>query len=419
MPVDNKVASAAGIADSMDSFMGKAPSPAQSPPETTPAQSPAQAQTPASAKPPETTSKDLGSEKRESKLSKEMEMDLSGAIDLASGKKPEEKKPDDAPVPEEMDEDDKRFQARDDVKDLRNAYYKTKATLKSLTKEMEALKAKPATAANKEELEALTRDRDALKERVTKIETEKETLAKNLAKLDYTKSPEFDSEYLKPWREAQGEALEELSQFKRENEKGEEVAITWDDLAPVFNLPTPKALEKLKELFPDDTVRQVALLHRNKIISLRGKWVQAAEQAEALSKNAEVDREKALEQTQQIYGSERKRLQAQYGDAYTTSGDEETKIHMESDEIAKLAIWGKQGIKPETRVRAAAITASRAAMMPVFAHRLNAANAKIAKLEADLASARGGGPGGGIQGGGSAVDPTDIGASMDAWKKNH
>jgi len=396
MPAETPAAPSPDIAASLDSFLGT-PAPA-APVSATPAPevTPTPASTPeAKATPTPTPEPNAG------------DLDLSGAIETESAAKLEKAhgKPSDKPAEPEAKTETESV----GIKQLRDQYSKTK-------KELDELRAKAKAEIDPAEIATIKQEREALQTKLKQIETERDEYAKNLAKADFSKSPEFKEKYLKPWQDAQQEALDELSQFQKTGSDGKAANVTWEDIKPLLTLPAPEAAAKAREIFGDDAT--LAMDHRRRILEKGKQWKTALDQHEAESQNLAVERTKMETQLRQTFDSEQNRLATDIPELYLADekNPREVEQYKKSADISHAALFGLPGMNPETRFKAAAIVHKRAAMFPVIAIRLKGAESRIAQLEGELLKARGGGPGGGVTEGAPKVSgELNIGDDMDRW----
>lgn len=384
------------IAESLEAFMEKAPleSPA---PESIPA--PESKETPATP-PPEAPPVELSGDSGE--------LDLTGAVEPKSAT---EAKPD---ADEEAKfEEYNRSLGSKVAKEVRRELFKTRNQLEQLKAQLEEAK-----KASKPEDAALKTEAEALRKKLADVETAREGLAKQLAKVDIQNSPEFKEKYYEPWRQAQQQAVDELSQFTKTNDKGEEVPLSYADLKPLLQLPFKEALAKAKELMGDDY--QIAMGHWRTIVGKQNEYAKALETHEAEAQNIVVQRSKEQESMKQLFAAEQTRLKTEFPELYTTD-EKNPREHEQAQRGAKLAqaaLFGMEGLDPQARVKAAAIVAERAAHFPVLAIRAAGYKAEIERLNKEIENLKNGLPGGGS---GSSNGQTNleesIGESMDKFLK--
>lgn len=341
--------------------------------------------------------------------------DFDAVIEKAGSAKTEDKADEKAKTPAAPEADDKIFEGG--PKALREAYHKVKGEIGTLKKELEDLRGKANTDQTPAEMTALKQEALTIKERLKAVETERDNYSKELSKIDVTRSPEFKQSFITPWEEAQDAAIKQLGEFTKTDEKGNNVPIEWDDIRPLLSMKTPEASARARELFGEDY--QVAMGHRTNLLAHRERYAKAVQDHEAQSQNIQAERIKAKEAMDNAFKSESERLVKDLPDLYKHDDKTENDVHSEAEAIAHLALFGKEGTRPQTRIKAAAIAFKRAAMMPVFSTRLKAATTRIAELESQLAAARGNGPGGGHPSQPTEVTTDDIGSSMDAHIKSY
>jgi hypothetical protein len=367
--MDPAVTEAPSLADQMDSFKESLSAQPAEAPETPPAKE-ASPETPA-ATPPVVAAKTTD------------ELDLSGAV--------EEKKPE-AKLPEEdkttFEHYNKTLGAKN-AKEVRLELFKTRKELDKLQAELTTAKATPVKT------EAEQVEKAALQKKIEEIQKERDQYSKQLAKADISNSPEFQEKYLNPWRDAQQQALDDISQYKKTTDKGEEVPITWADIKPILQLPLKDAAAHAKLLLGDDYL--IALNHRNTILGKQSEYQKALERHEVEAQNMVVERSKQEAAMKQLFDSETNRLKTEYPELYNP----DEKNPRESDQVKKgkqlasAALFGMQGLGHEARIKAAAIVSERAAMFPALAIRLSEVRSENARLTKELEALKNGLPGGG------------------------
>ena len=176
--------------------------------------------------------------------------------------------------------------AYDELKKERDTVYKPKLqSLEAKTKEYEQ---------TIEQLKKSAPDLKPVHEKMTALEKENQQLREVVRFADYRKSPEFIEKYEKPYNEAWGKAVSEITQLTMQTEDGTPRKATANDLLALANAPLDQLDDLASNWFPKSSARVVR--HVEKIRDLAEAQDKALEEAKKGA--GEFQSKRTLEQQQ-------------------------------------------------------------------------------------------------------------------------
>lgn len=300
--------------------------------------------------------------------------------------KPKEK-PAEAAKPAEPTEDD----GPKDPKQLRHAY-------KSARGELNSLKAKYTTLENdvknaRAELEKAKSEGASVAE-LTALKKDLEDARERVRLLDFEKSPDFDTGYVKPLTAAYESAFNTLVDQPYENPDGSQAQVTQQDVIDLVRAPAIQAAKVAAKLFGH--AAPVALQQRQSIIDLEAKRDAA--------KTEWANKGQTWQQEQQRQQQENQKFILDTFDGQVSKFSELAKDVFDKPEDAKLAArweagnrlvqlaFKQSGLDPalawkdRTKIltEAQGTVAAYARAFPMVLDRLKASEAQIADLNAKL-----------------------------------
>lgn len=278
------------------------------------------------------------------------------------------------------------------IRNLRTQLEKTGAELTSTKSELAQLRGKI------QDYEARGKDTEKLTSRMAALEKEKEALQAEIRGLRHEASPEIQDRFTKPFNRAADAAKEIVEQLNTVEETAADGSLiqsrpaTWNDFVAIYSLPYGKAYGEAKRVFGEHAtmvMQQYSELHRMQreqkaAVDEEKAGFKAREEAEAARRAGEMEVFKATA-TKVLQD-----VMEKGGDAYQADPKSDDEKGLVSDATALLAAKPatlQQRIVRDAHVRAKVIGYYLAQ------HRLGAAKARIAELEAKLAERRGSAPG--------------------------
>lgn len=265
----------------------------------------------------------------------------------------------------------------------------------ALRKEVETLKAKPATPVDDPEKKQLS-------ERLQELED-------HIRYVDYTKSKEYVEQYQKPYEETAGAAVARATQLKITQEDGTKRNLTADEFWKIVHIgDEDEAIAAAEQLFGEGSTKTSAVIERRHEII---KAHTAAEQAKERYKTEGAERSKKSQEqweAQQRQGSEQTAARAarfkemselgekheKMKDVFVASeGDTEgsemlAKYRHETDRAFAGGAQLKEGDEAwdgETLLRKHSVIRNRAGAFPYTVRQLRNTQKKVAELEAKIA----------------------------------
>ncbi len=298
--------------------------------------------------------------------------------------------------------------------ELRTAYEKSKADLKTKDAEITKLKTELKQA---QEAPRNDPEKKLLAEKFEASEKKRQALEQELRVVAYQKSEEFVEKYDKPWNEAWEQASTELSELMIEQEDGSARVATVKDLQALLHLPPVEARKFAKAAFGEAADEVMA--HYRKLKDLSAKHTKALADS---AKNAETFHKEREAKTV----AERQKEYATWTEANKTwpekfpsffapkEGDEQgNALLAKGYEMADKAFSSNGNMSPEERVKLHAEVRNKAAAFPRVALDLKRARARIKELEASLAQFEESEPKSGDGGRGRTVKPATNGIAAD------
>lgn len=289
--------------------------------------------------------------------------------------------------------------------ELRTRYDEAKAKIANLEPKVQQYERELA------ELRAKASDTKPFEERVSALQKENEALKEEIRYVNYQKHPEFVTKYQKPYQEAWGKAVAEISQLSITMDDGTTRRATANDFLALANAPLDQLDNLAEAWFPKSAARVVR--HVEKVRDL----AEAQEAALTDARKSAGEREKQqTEQRQQgakkiadTYVQSTTELTQKYPKWFAPEeGDEAgNELLKKGFEYADSVFHGNGSLAPEQKVKRLAVVRAKAANHDRLASKLKAASARIKELEADLAEyekSGGGTAGAGSPGGGDRKD---------------
>jgi hypothetical protein len=305
---------------------------------------------------------------------------------------------DEPETPEKNGEGEKATEPVKPVKaaELRNAYEKSKATLKERDAEITRLQSelKAAKDAPREDLEKAT-----LTEKLTASEKRRQELENEVRFVNFKKSEEYTTKYEQPYQEAWNKAVSDITQLKvriqngtkEDPNTGETVpnyvsrVATPGDLLSLANLPLNEMDEKVEEAFGKSAPRVIR--HIEKLRELAD--AQTAAEQKALKESGEKQQQtfEHRKQVKKVWDDENKLWAEKYPRFFKPEdGDEEgNALLAKGYELADLAFSGNGKKTPEDMAKLHAEVRNKVAGFGRLALRLKRARLEIKELKGSLA----------------------------------
>jgi hypothetical protein len=298
--------------------------------------------------------------------------------------------------------------------ELRTAYEKSKADLKTKDAEITKLKTELKAA---QEAPRNDPEKKLLVEKFEASEKKRQALEQELRVVAYQKSEEFIEKYDKPWNEAWEQASTELSELMIESEDGSSRVATVKDLQALLHLPPVDARKFAKAAFGEAADEVMA--HYRKLKDLAAKHTKAIKDSEANAETYHKEREAKTvaerQRTVTLWQDANKVWPEKFPSFFAPKeGDEQgNALLAKGYELADRAFSGNGNLTPEERVKLHAEVRNKAAAFPRVALDLKRARARIKELEASLAQFEDSEPPAGDGGRGRKVKPASNGIAAD------
>lgn len=271
-------------------------------------------------------------------------------------------------------------------------YVKSQAnkTTSELKAEIEKIKAKPVEGV------ADAGKLKALEDRLTEVLAESKTKDQRVAEADYSRSEEYNSKYLQPYKMEQQRALEEVGRmnfsYTEDGEKKTRPA-TDADLRKAMALSGSEQDEFITSSFGNSAWRLIARI--NKLEEIRSESIRATEEHGKNFEKVQAERETLNKKEREDYdrGVAAAHLEFQkdgeLGKYFSESETDPEGSQIFKTELEKFDSFRNSPVTPKD----AALARARFAGFPRVEHENKKLIAKVSSLEAELAKMRGVDPG--------------------------
>lgn len=268
------------------------------------------------------------------------------------------------------------------ARELREEYERQKAEFTKTQAEL--------TEARDQLKEAGQHKTPELLERIQSLEKEREQYAKELAFVNYERSPEYKEKYTKPITAAFSNAYADVQEMTVSDPRsGEERAATPEDFNHLVRLPIKEATKLAQEWF--GPLAQTVLTHRAEVNRLDRGRIAALEDYKKNSVQYETDRaakRAAQSESNNAFWDSANKDIAEKFPAYFKPDENDPQsgeLLQKGFQLFDAAISPGSPLTPEQRMRTLAAMRHKAAAFDRLALQLNAKSKKIADLENELA----------------------------------
>lgn len=138
------------------------------------------------------------------------------------------------------------------------------------------------------------KEKETLTGRMAELEKQNQALAEEIRYVNYSKHPEFEQKYRKPYEDQWKKAMEEMGELTLQDPaSGQERPFNARDLLELVNLPLKKAREAANALFGD--FADDVMAHRNEIKRLFDNQQKALDEARKSGAEREEQRKRQFE----------------------------------------------------------------------------------------------------------------------------
>lgn len=347
----------------------------------------------------------------------ELTRDIAPAPPVAPDPKPPETpappaSPPASPLPGEPPAPEK-FEAKPGkTKELREAYERQSTELKTLNAQLAEAQAKLAAVG---EIKS-----DELLAQIKALETERETMAKDLAFVSYERSPDYRKSYVEPVTTAFANAFADIEEMTvTDPATGDERQATNEDFNKLVSVPIKDAARLAGEMF--GPLAQQMLTHRNEIVRLDRKRVTAINDYKKNSAEYEKQHQTTMAarnlQQRQTWETANKEIAEKFPEYFKPDQNDPTgnELLQKGFQYFDAAVNHNSQLAPEQRTRLLAAMRHKAASFDRVALKLNAANKKISELETALAEFDESTPGGEVRTTANGKPPGP--AAVKSWQE--
>jgi hypothetical protein len=300
--------------------------------------------------------------------------DLATVLKKADEPKAEPKEGKDAKTAPKTDAPKTVATRKNPLEEQRTRIEQQNATIAQTAKERDELKQEIARLRN-------SGDTTALMASVQELKKKNEQLNGEIAARDYSKHPEFQAKYEKPFTDAANSAKKIVDSLEITNAEGESRLAKWEtDFAPIYQLPRPAARARAKELFGEDAVSVMA--QYDKLHELQDSkeqaltdWQTGATEREQKQRAESLVRQQNIEQAFDLVT---KNYMENDSEFQIKPDDKETKaLWDKSQAIVDKSYFGRDKLAPHELIMLDAAVRLRAINEPVL-------RAKLAKITEEL-----------------------------------
>ena len=281
---------------------------------------------------------------------------------------------------------------------------KTTGTIRSLEEKVKALEKKPVESPGDAAKIA------AYEKQIEDIRKEATSAKQRLAEVDFTKSDEYNANFVQRAQRIWTKAVQLVTQLKVTDADGNQRQATTADFETIRNAPEHLRAYKAKELFGDEIDPHAITKYADMIDQVKEESdiaiAKHAETHEQTATQRAAEARKGQESYQTQYQSALKAIQEnpEYGQWFRAdeNNPEESKLLQDGfDEIEKVTTALAE-MPPDAQAAYAAVFRARAAAMPRLLVAHNRVKAELEAVKTELSKLRGKDPGNIGKGGGDA-----------------
>jgi hypothetical protein len=275
--------------------------------------------------------------------------------------------------------------------DLRAAYDQSKAKVKELETAHSSLQAKFKELETRQPV-----DVKPLEGQIAALTKERDELRDEIRYVNYTKHPEYQDKYEKPYLAAWNKAVGEVTQLTIETEEGSTRKATVEDLLALANSPLDQIDDLAEKWFGKSAQRAIRHVEKLKELAeardtaLHEARSKAGEREKMTSQQLATRREKLSG----LYQQTAKQLQTKYPQWFSPiEGDAEGNTLLEKgDALVQSVFDHKNSLTEEQRTERLVTVQQQARAFPRTVLMLNRAKARIRELEESLKAYEGSEP---------------------------
>lgn len=318
---------------------------------------------------------------------------------------PGAKTPTEPPKPPEPGEPPplERFEGKTPkVKELREAYERQSAEYKTLQTQLAEAQSKLKDVGDQKTTELL--------DRIKSLETERESMSKDLAFTNYERSPDYRKNFVEPITGAFQNAYADIEEMTvTDPQSGEERQATAEDFNKLVRVPIKEATKLAGDWF--GPLAQQILTHRSEVVRLDRKRVSALDDYKKNSAKYEQEHKTRAAaqsaQQRQTWDTANREIAEKYPDYFKPDENDPkgNDLLQKGFSYFDAAMSPNSTLTGEQRTRLLAAMRHKAASFDRVALKLNAAHKKISELEAALAEFDESTPGGEVKTPASGATP--------------